>query len=49
MPLVDLWEIYDNSSLPNLCRIAHGGTSQPIEVLDPATWNALMEQSSHEE
>jgi predicted ABC-type ATPase len=48
MPLSDHWEIYDNTDLFSLRKIAMGTMRNPIEILNPVIWNILTEQVSHE-
>jgi predicted ABC-type ATPase len=48
LPLVDLWEVYENTSLVGNRLVARGGAGQPIDVVNPFVWAALTEQADHE-
>lgn len=42
IPLADTWQLFDNSSLEGLQRIAAGGNLGPARIASPLTWQAIQ-------
>ena len=43
--IADRWQLFDTSVRGEPQLIASGGVGTPLEILDEASWNALMEKS----
>jgi predicted ABC-type ATPase len=48
LPVVDRWEVYDNTSFVGYRLIAQGGDGMAVEVFDPSIWATILE-ARHDE